>query len=146
LRKSLEGTTVFRLWSTLARVSATVAVFTFASSELAQQALYPQHEGIVQPLHGSDPHLGGSLYVATIHDGVYSGAGANLIAAPTGGFKSDDIGSEFDASAKNIYRKSFVTNYRCGPLFPGEIMTIEKHGAPLTYAYLGFTYRFKFEH
>jgi len=25
-------------------------------------------------------------------------------------------------------------------------MTSEKHGAPLTYAYLGFTYRFKAEH
>jgi len=25
-------------------------------------------------------------------------------------------------------------------------MTSEKHGAPLTYAYLGFTYRFKLEH
>jgi len=25
-------------------------------------------------------------------------------------------------------------------------MTSEKHGAPLTYAYLGFTYRFKVEH
>jgi hypothetical protein len=89
---------------------------------------------------------GGSLHVATIHDGVYSGAGANLIAAPAGGFKSDDIGSEFDASAKYIYRKSFVTNIGVGHFFPGELMTSEKHGAPLTYAYLGFTYRFKFEH
>jgi len=25
-------------------------------------------------------------------------------------------------------------------------MTSENHGAPLTYAYLGFTYRFKVEH
>ena len=89
---------------------------------------------------------GGSLHVATTHDGVYSGAGASLIAAPTGGFKSDDIGSEFDASAKYIYRKSFVTNIGVGHFFPGELMTSEKHGAPLTYAYLGFTYRFKFEH
>jgi Alginate export len=31
-----------------------VAVFTFASSGLVQQALYPQKEGIVQPLHSSD--------------------------------------------------------------------------------------------
>jgi hypothetical protein len=31
-----------------------VAVFTFASSGLAQQTLYPQKEGIVQPLHSSD--------------------------------------------------------------------------------------------
>ncbi len=89
---------------------------------------------------------GGSLHAATIHDGIYSGAGASLIAAPTGGFKSDDIGSEFDASAKYIYRKSFVTNIGVGHFFPGELMTSEKHGAPLTYAYLGFTYRFKIGH
>jgi hypothetical protein len=89
---------------------------------------------------------GGSLHATTIQDGVYSSAGASLIAAPTGGFKSDDIGSEFDASAKYIYRKSFVTNIGVGHFFPGEVMTSEKHGAPLTYAYLGFTYRFKVEH
>ncbi|MGA2851780.1 MAG: alginate export family protein [Terracidiphilus sp.] len=89
---------------------------------------------------------GGSLHAATISDAVYSGAGASLIAAPTGGFKSDDIGSEFDASAKYIFHKSFVTNVGVGHFFPGELMTSEKHGAPLTYAYLGFTYRFKVEH
>ena len=89
---------------------------------------------------------GGSLHAATIHDGIYSGAGASSIAAPAGGFKSDDIGSEFDASAKYIYHKSFVTNMGVGHFFPGELMTSENHGAPLTYAYLGFTYRFKMEH
>jgi hypothetical protein len=89
---------------------------------------------------------GGSLHVATTRDGVYSGAGASLIAAPTGGFRSDDIGSEFDASGKYIYHKSFVTNIGVGHFFPGELMTSEKHGAPLTYAYLGLTYRFKVEH
>jgi hypothetical protein len=89
---------------------------------------------------------GGSLHVATIRDSVYSGAGSSLIAAPTGGFKSDDIGSEFDASAKYIFHKSFVTNIGVGHFFPGELMTSENHGAPLTYAYLGFTYRFKAEH
>jgi hypothetical protein len=89
---------------------------------------------------------GGSLHTATIHDGVYTGAGTSLIAAPTGGFRNDDIGSEFDASAKYIYHKSFVTNVGVGHFFSGELMTSEKHGAPLTYAYLGFTYRFKLEH
>jgi hypothetical protein len=34
-----------------------------------------------------------------------------------GGFKSDDIGSEFDASAKYIYHKSFVTNIGVGHSF-----------------------------
>jgi hypothetical protein len=89
---------------------------------------------------------GGSLHVATTHDGLYSGAGASLIAAPAGGFKSDGIGSEFDASAKYIFHKSFVTNIGVGHFFPGALMTSEKHGAPLTYAYLEFTYRFKIEH
>jgi hypothetical protein len=89
---------------------------------------------------------GGSLHVATIHDGVYNSAGASLFAAPTGGLKSDGIGTEFDASAKYVYHKSFVTNIGVGHFFPGEVMTSENHGAPLTYAYLGFTYRFKVEH
>ena len=89
---------------------------------------------------------GGLLLVVPAFAAEISGAGATLIAAPTGGFKSDDIGSEFDASAKYIYHKSFVTNIGVGHFFPGELMTSEKHGAPLTYAYLGFTYRFKVEH
>jgi len=86
------------------------------------------------------------LHAATIHDGIYSGSGASLIAAPTVGFISDDIGSEFDASAKYIFHKSFVTNIGVGHFFPGEVMTSGKHGAPLTYAYVGFTYRFEVEH
>jgi Alginate export len=93
---------------------------------------------------------GGSLHLATVHDGVYSSGGTftPLVAAPAGGFKSDDLGSQFDASAKYIYHKSFVTNIGVGHFFPGEAMTTgapTKH-APLTYAYLGFTYRFKLEH
>jgi hypothetical protein len=91
---------------------------------------------------------GGSLHVATTHDAVYSSSGSSLIAAPTAGFKGDGIGSEFDASAKYIYKKSFVTNVGVGHFFPGEVVTTglpTKH-APLTYAYLGFTYRFKVQH
>jgi hypothetical protein len=93
---------------------------------------------------------GGSLHLATTKDGVYASAGtmAPSVPVPAGGFKSDDIGSEFDASAKYIYHKSFVTNIGVGHFFPGEVMTQgapTKH-APLTYAYLGFTYRFKVEH
>jgi hypothetical protein len=93
---------------------------------------------------------GGSLHLATVNDGVYSSAGtmAPSIAVPTGGFKSDDLGSEFDASAKYIYHKSFVTNIGVGHFFPGAAVVEgepAKH-APLTYAYVGFTYRFKVEH
>jgi hypothetical protein len=72
-----------------------------------------------------------------------------FVAVPkTGSFKSDDLGSEFDASAKYIFKKSFVTNLGVGHFFPGEVMTTgapTKH-APLTYAYMSFTYRFKVEH
>jgi hypothetical protein len=91
---------------------------------------------------------GGSLHVATVHDAVYNGSGASLIAVPTGGFKGDGIGSEFDASAKYIYKKSFVTNLGVGHFFPGEVVTegLPAKHAPLTYAYIGFTYRFKMQH
>ncbi len=89
---------------------------------------------------------GGSLHLATRRDGVYALPGTSLFAAPAAGFASDDLGTEFDASAKYIYRKSFVTNVGVGHFFPGEVMTSEKHGAPLTYAYLSLTYRFKLEH
>ena len=41
----------FRLWSAVGRVSAMLAVCVCASSALAQQALYPLKEGVVQPLH-----------------------------------------------------------------------------------------------
>jgi hypothetical protein len=91
---------------------------------------------------------GGSLHVATVHDAVYSSAGSSLIAVPTGGFKGDGIGSEFDASAKYIYKKSFVTNLGVGHFFPGEVVTegLPTKHAPLTYAYISFTYRFKIQH
>jgi hypothetical protein len=54
LRKFLDVTKGFRTWSALARVSALIAAFAFPSSGLAQQALHPQKEGVVQPFHNSD--------------------------------------------------------------------------------------------
>ena len=92
----------------------------------------------------------GSLHLATAHDGVYSGGTMTpFVAVPKGGsFNSDDIGSEFDASAKYIYHNSFVTNVGVGHFFPGEVITEGapmKH-APQTFAYLSFTYRFKVQH
>jgi hypothetical protein len=42
-------------------------------------------------------------------------------------------------------RQSFAINIGVGHFF-GELMTSQKHGPPLTYAYLGFTYRLKLEH
>jgi len=85
----------------------------------------------------------GSLHVATKMDGVYSGSGSSVIKAPAAGFAGDDIGTEFDASAKVVVRKYVVANVGVGHLFPGNVMTHNAHGAPLTLAYLGFTYRFR---
>jgi len=86
---------------------------------------------------------GGSLHVATVRDAVYNSSGSAVVKAPAAGFAGDGIGTEFDASAKYVYRKYLVTNVGVGHLFPGEVMTHGAHGAPLTLAYLGFTYRFK---
>jgi len=85
----------------------------------------------------------GSLHVATNKDGVYTSAGSSLIKAPTAGFAGDGIGTQFDASAKYVYKKYFVTNIGISHFFPGEVMTHSSHGAPLTLGYLSFTYRFK---
>jgi hypothetical protein len=85
----------------------------------------------------------GSLQVVTVRDGVYSGSGGTTVKAPTAGFAGDGIGTEFDASAKYVCRKYVVVNVGVGHLFPGEVMTHDGHGAPLTLAYLGFTYRFR---
>jgi hypothetical protein len=87
-----------------------------------------------------------SLHVASIRDGIYASAGSSLFKAPPGGFLHDGIGSGFDASAKYIYHKSFVTNIGVGHFFPGYVMTSTGHGAPLTLAYLQFTYRFRVDH
>ena len=87
-----------------------------------------------------------SLHVASVRDGVYAGAGSSLFKAPAGGFLHDGIGSGFDASAKYIYHQSYVVNIGVGHFFPGYVMTSAGHGAPLTLAYLQFTYRFRVGH
>jgi Alginate export len=89
---------------------------------------------------------GGSLHLASAHDGVYTGAGTVQFAAPAGGFKSDDMGSEFDVSGKYIFHKSLVVNVGMGHFFPGAVMTSAAHGAPLTLGYFQLTYRFKVDH
>src|SRR5271156_4008308 len=54
VRKLVEFPKGFRHWSSVARVSAMAAVFSFASAGVAQQALYPLKEGIQQPFSSSD--------------------------------------------------------------------------------------------
>jgi hypothetical protein len=88
----------------------------------------------------------GSLHVASVHDGVYTGAGTSLFKAPPAGFLHDGIGTEFDASAKYIFHKSIVVNAGVGHLFPGTVMTSSAHGALLTLGYLQLTYRFTISH
>jgi hypothetical protein len=94
------------------------------------------------------PHLtllvqAGSLAAATSKDGLYNDAGELLLKPPATGFTSNRIGTEFDASAKYVFHNCVVTNIGVGHFFPSQIMTENHHGAPQTYAYLSFTYRFK---
>lgn len=84
-----------------------------------------------------------SLRAATRFDGIYGGAGALLVPAPATGFASDDIGTGFDASAKYVYHKYLVVQAGTGHFFPGQIMTHNNHGSPLTISWLQFTYRFR---
>src|ERR1700722_9408867 len=51
MHRSVDLAKAFHRWSALAWASAIFAVFAFPCSGLAQQALYPLKEGIVQPLH-----------------------------------------------------------------------------------------------
>jgi hypothetical protein len=84
------------------------------------------------------------LQVATPYDGLYSGSASAAIKAPTGGFRSRDIGREFDASSQYAIRDNVTLNLGVGHLSSGTLMRENAHGAPLTLAYFGLTYRFKF--
>jgi Alginate export len=84
-----------------------------------------------------------SLHAATRHDGLYNGAGSLFVKTPSAGFTSDGIGTGFDASAKYVYHKYFVVQAGVGHFFPGEVMTHNSQGAPLTISWLQLTYRWK---
>jgi hypothetical protein len=84
-----------------------------------------------------------TLKVANTHDGVYNGSGGTMIASPAGGFHTNDIGQEIDASARYVYRDYVEGNVGVGHFFPGSLMTENQHGTPLTIAYLALTYRFQ---
>jgi hypothetical protein len=83
------------------------------------------------------------LQVSSTADNVYSGSAGTTVTAPTGGFHSDDVGREFDASGKYVFHQYLVLNLGVGHFSPGALMRENNHGAPLTLAYLGLTYRFK---
>jgi Alginate export len=85
-----------------------------------------------------------SLQVASRFDNVYSGSAGTTVKAPTAGFASGDIGHEFDASGKYVFFRSYlVLNAGVGHLSSGTLLRENGHGAPLTLAYFGLTYRFK---
>ena len=86
------------------------------------------------------------LQVASRFDNIYNGSAATVVKAPTTGFQSGDIGREFDASGKWVIRDYLVMNVGVGHFSPGTVMRENAHGAPLTLAYFGLTYRFKLSH
>jgi hypothetical protein len=66
-----------------------------------------------------------------------------MIASPAGGFLTNDLGQEIDASARYVYRDYVMGNVGVGHFFPGSLMTENQHGTPLTVAYIALTYRFQ---
>jgi hypothetical protein len=88
------------------------------------------------------------LRVASVSDNVYSGSASSTVKAPKKGFLSSDIGHEFDASGQYAFlgESNMTMNAGVGHFFPGTLMRENSHGAPLTLAYLGLTYRFKVNH
>lgn len=91
------------------------------------------------------------LQVATVNDGVYTGSASVKVKPPSGGFRSDDIGREFDASGQYAFlRNNMTLNFGIGHFSPGALMTESSslaigkdYGAPLTLAYFSLTYKFK---
>lgn len=86
---------------------------------------------------------GGSLYLATRYDSIYSASGMPLKTIPEEGFASDSLASEFDASCKYIFHRDMVFNAGVGHLFPGQAMTSSRAGGPLTLGFFSLTYRFE---
>ena len=83
------------------------------------------------------------LRVATVYDGVYGGAGTTTVKAPAGGFLSDDIGREFDASGQCDFPRSNLTlNFGIARFSPRALMQEDAHGADLTEGHFGLTYKF----
>jgi hypothetical protein len=86
---------------------------------------------------------GEAIGVASRFDSVYNGSAGVVVQAPAQGFATNSIGDGFDASAKYVYHNYWVVNGGVSHFFPGSLMSANKHGAPLTYAYFSLTYRFK---
>ena len=83
------------------------------------------------------------LNLAQKNDSLYAGGGTVAIKAPTGGFATDQIGQEFDASGKYVFHDYLVANFGVGHLFPGSVLLANNHGAAETIGYFSLTYRFR---
>jgi hypothetical protein len=86
---------------------------------------------------------GESFHVASTHDAVYNGGSTVTVSPPAGGFLSDDIGTEFDASMQYAGPLHLYYEAGVGHFWPGALMTANDHGAPNTLAYFQITYLFK---
>jgi len=88
------------------------------------------------------------MQVSTVFDNVYSGSASTTVKAPAKGFLSDDIGREFDASGQYalLGENNLTMNVGVGHFSPGTLMRQNAHGAPLTLAYFGLTYKFNVTH
>jgi hypothetical protein len=93
------------------------------------------------------------MQVASVHDNVYSGSASATVKPPAGGFRSADIGKEFDISSQYAFlRNNLTLNAGMGHYLPGTLMQNassavagKEYGSPLTLVYFGLTYKFKVE-
>jgi hypothetical protein len=85
---------------------------------------------------------GESLHVASTNDAVYSGAGTVFVKVPSGGFQSDNIGSEFDASMQYAGPYHLLYEIGLGYFWPGALMKENHHNTEEALGYFQVRYRF----
>jgi len=85
---------------------------------------------------------GEAMGVASRFDSVYNSGQGVIVQSPSHGFATNRIGDGLDASAKYVFHDYWTVNTGVGHFFPGGLMSANNHGAPLTYAFFGITYRF----
>jgi Alginate export len=85
---------------------------------------------------------GEAIGVSSRFDSVYNSGEGVIVQSPSHGFSTNRIGDGFDASAKYVIHDYWTVNTGVGHFFPGSLMSANNHGAPLTYAFFGITYRF----
>ena len=87
------------------------------------------------------------LQVASRQDNVYNGSAAVVVKAPDGGIPERRHWPGVRRVGKVGHLRDYmVMNVGVGHFSPGTLMRENAHGAPLTLAYMGLTYRFKLNH